>query len=92
MVSKYFIPFGGVHGWLADVTSSKKTGSAGSGYVKSGLVTESYYVAEPDEWRALNAIRSHARAGKDATLATRRSLSRNEITRLGLKPGQVMMA
>lgn len=92
MVSKHFIPFGGVHGWLADVTSSKKTGSAGSGYVKSGLVTESYYVAVPDEWRALNAIRSHARAGKDATLATRRSLSRNEITRLGLKPGQVMMA
>jgi uncharacterized protein with LGFP repeats len=92
MVSKQFVPFGGVHGWLADVTASKKTGSGKSGYVKSGLVTESYYVAEPDEWRALNAIRSHARAGKDATLTPRRSLSRNEITRLGLKPGQVMMA
>lgn len=92
MVSKQFVPFGGVHGWLADVTASRKMGTAKSGYVKSALVTESYYVAEPDERRALAAIRAHAAAGKEATLTCRRSLSRNEITRLGFKPGQVRMA
>lgn len=92
MVSKQFVPFGGVHGWLADMTTSKKMGNATSGYVKSAIVTESYYVAEPDERRALTAIRLHANAGKGAVLTSRRSLSRNEITRLGLKPGQVRMA
>jgi hypothetical protein len=91
MVSKQFVPFGGVHGWVADMTVSRKMGNAKSGLVKSAVVTESYYVAEPDERRALIAIRSHAQVGKDATLTPRRSLSRNEITRLGLKPGQVRM-
>jgi hypothetical protein len=89
MVSKQHVPFGGVYGWLADLTVTRKTAVAKGGYSKSTLTTESYYVSEPDERRALLAIRAHAAAGKDATLTTRRSLSRNEIARLGLKPGQV---
>ncbi len=89
MVSKQFVPFGGVHGWLAEITLSRK--SSKPGFVKSGLVTESYYVAEPNEYTALSAIRSHTDAGTDAILTSRRSLSRNEVMRLGLKPGQVKM-
>ncbi len=38
------------------------------------------------------AVRAHAAADKDATLIARRSLSRKEIERLGLKPGQVKAA
>lgn len=87
MVSKLFVPFGGVHGWLAEITLSRK--SPKPGQVKYGVVTESYYVAEPNEGRALSALRSHTAAGSDATLTSRRSLSRNEVMRLGLKPGQV---
>jgi hypothetical protein len=89
MISKQLVPFGGVYGWLADLTVTRNTASAKGGYSKSTLMTESYYVAEPDVRRALLAIRAHAVAGKDATLTTRRSLSRKEIARLGLKPGQV---
>ncbi|MFA5901911.1 MAG: hypothetical protein WC829_22675 [Hyphomicrobium sp.] len=92
MISKQSVPFGGVFGWLADLTVSRKMGNAKSGPVKSILVTESYYAAEPNERKALMAIRAHAEAGKDATLTPRRSLSRNEVTRLGLKPGQVKSA
>jgi hypothetical protein len=92
MVSKQFVPFGGVQGWLADVTASRKMGTAKSAFVKSELVTQSYYVAEPNERSALAAIRTHVAAGRDAILTSRRSLSRNEIARLGLKPGQVRMA
>jgi hypothetical protein len=89
MISKQLVPFGGVYGWLADLTVTRKSASAKGGCSKSTLVTESYYISEPDERRALLAIRAHADAGKDATLRTRRSLSRNEIARLGLRPGQV---
>ncbi len=49
-------------------------------------------MAEPDEWRAMNAIRIHADASKDAELTVVRSLSRKEVERLGLKPGQVKAA
>jgi hypothetical protein len=60
--------------------------------VKTVFVVESYYVAEPDERRAMTAIRAHAEAGKDAPLTARRSLSRKEIDGLGLRPGQVKAA
>ena len=49
-------------------------------------------VAEPDEGRAMNAIRIHADVGKDAELTVVRSLSRKEVERLGLKRGQVKAA
>lgn len=92
MISKSFVPFGGVHGWLADLTVSRRVGAAKAGFVKTVFVVESYYVAEPDERRAMTAIRAHAEAGKEASLIARRSLSRNEIGSLGLKPGQVRSA
>jgi hypothetical protein len=92
MINKSFVPFGGVHGWLADVSVSRKVGADKTGYVKSVLVTESYYVAEPDERRAMSAVRAHTDAGKHAPLTARRSLSRKEIEGLGLKPGQVRRA
>jgi hypothetical protein len=92
MISKSFVPFGGVHGWLADLTVSRRVGAAKAGFVKTVFVIESYYVAEPDERRAMTAIRAHAEAGKEAALTARRSLSRREIDGLGLKPGQVKAA
>lgn len=92
MVSKVFVPFGGVQGWLADLTVSRKTGHAKSGSAKTVSMVESYYVAEPNERRAMSAIRAHAEVGKDDTLIARRALSRNELGSLGLKPGQVKPA
>ncbi len=92
MIRKEFVPFGGVYGWLADLTVSRRVGAAKAKFVKTVFVIESYYVAEPDERRAMAAIRAHAEAGKDADLRMRRSLSRKEIGGLGLTPGQVKAA
>ncbi len=90
MISKQLVPFGGVFGWLADLTVSRKTGS--SQYVRSSVVTESYVVAEPEQRRGMNAIRAFAKVDQNAPITARRSLSRNEIGMLGLKPGQVRAA
>lgn len=60
--------------------------------MRSELVVESYYVAEANQGRAMRAVRAHAAADKDATLIARRSLSRKEIERLKLIPGQVKAA
>ena len=86
------VPFGGAHGWLADLTVSRRVAAARTGFVRSEMVVESYYVAESDQCRAMRAVRAHAAADKDAALIARRSLSRKEIERLGLKPGQVKVA
>jgi hypothetical protein len=82
MVSKAFVPFGGVYGWLADLAVP----------TKSGPRTQSFYVAEPDERRAMTAIRVHAKLNKDAILTPRRGLTRKEIAVLGMKHGQVKAA
>jgi len=73
------VPFGGVYGWLGDLTSQKAE-------------HQSYYVAEPAMHRAMTAIRAHAGVSKDAIVTLRRALSKQEVTRLGLKPGQVKAA
>ena len=86
------VPFGGTYGWLADLSVSRRVAAARTGFVRSELVVESYYVAEPNQGRAMRAVRAHAAADKDASLIARRSLSRKEIERLGLKPGQVKAA
>jgi hypothetical protein len=85
MVSKNFVPFGGVHGWIVDLIVISKSGQA----KKSGAATESYYVAEPNERRALVAMQAHVAASRNATLTLRRPLSRQEIAGLQLKRGQV---
>lgn len=85
MVTKDFVPFGGVHGWLVDLTVQTKSGQA----KKSVLATTSYYVAEPNERRALVAIQIHIEVSSNATLTLRRPLSWQEIASLRLKPGQV---
>jgi hypothetical protein len=92
LASRSLVPFGGAYGWVGDLTVSRRVGQAKSNFVKASLVIESYYVAEPDERRAMIAIRTHADAGKDAELTVVRSLSRKEVERLGLKPGQVKVA
>ena len=51
------VPFGGVYGWLGDLTSQKAE-------------HQSYYVAEPAMHRAMTAIRAHA--SKDAIVTLRR--------------------
>jgi len=89
MISKYFVPFGGVRGWLADLTLPAKGGRA---MPKTGHLTASYYAAEPDERRARAAIRAHAGVGKDANLELRRALSRRELAILRMSPGQVRSA
>ena len=76
MISK--VPFGGVYGWLGDLT------------IHAGH--QSYYVAEPAMHRAMTAIRAHAGVNKDAIVTLRRALSKQEVTTLGLKPGQVKAA
>lgn len=86
MISKEFVPFGGVQGWLADLALPDKGGRA------KPPRTESYYAAEPDERRARAAIRAHAGVGKDAILVLRRALSRRELTTLGMSPSQVRSA
>lgn len=85
MVTKIFVPFGGVHGWVVDLTVISKSGPG----KKSGAATESYYVAEPNERRALAAIQAHVAVSTNATITLRRPLSRQEIAGLRLKPGQV---
>jgi hypothetical protein len=90
MISKQSVPFGGVFGWLADLTVTRKTGSIQ--YVRSSVVTESYFVAEPEQRRGLNAIRAFAKVDQNVPIIARRSRSRNEIGMLGLKPGQVRRA
>jgi hypothetical protein len=87
MISKEFVPFGGVRGWIADLTVANKAGSRRS---KPTHVIESYYAAEPNERYAMAAIRHYAKASKDAVLVARQALSRREIVRLGMRPGQVM--
>jgi hypothetical protein len=84
MSNKAFVPFGGVHGWLADLTVPAKKRAVSS--------IQSYYAAEPDEWRALAAIRIHADISNDAELVPRRALSVREVQSLGLKRGQVRAA
>ncbi len=86
------VPFGGAYGWVADLTVSRRVAAARTGFVRSELVVESYYVAEANQGRAMRAVRAHAAADKDATLIARRSLSRKEIERLGLIAGQVKAA
>jgi hypothetical protein len=86
MSNKTSVPFGGVCGWLADLTVPAKQRS------RSGCGIQSYYVAEPDERRALAAIRIHAEVSNEVPLASRRALSMREVQHLGLKPGQVVAA
>lgn len=85
MVSKDFVPFGGVHGWVVDLTVSSKSGHAN----EWKLATASYYVAEPNGRRALVAMQAQVAPSANATLTLRRPLSRREIVGLRLKPGQV---
>ena len=89
MISKEFVPFGGIRGWLADLTVPNKAGSRKSTPTR---VPESYYAAEPDERCAMAAIRDYAKAGRDAILVPRQALSRREIVRLGMKSGDVKAA
>jgi hypothetical protein len=89
MISKEFVPFGGIGGWVADLTLPNKTARGKS---KPAHVTQSYYAAEPDERRAMAAIRDYAKAGRDAVLVPRHALSRREVVRLGMRLGQVKAA
>jgi hypothetical protein len=84
MPDKAFVPFGGVCGWLADLTIPE--------FQKPEHPTKSYYVAEPVMHRAMLAIRAHAKAKEDAIVTLRRALSKGEIARLKLKPGEVKPA
>ena len=77
MTDKASVPFGGVQGWLADLT------------IQARQATKSYYVAEPEMHRAMAAIRVHAKVKEDAIVTLRRALSKGEITALKLKPGEV---
>ena len=79
MADKASVPFGGVQGWLADLTNP----------LKAEHPTTSYYVAEPAMHRAMAAIRVHAGVNKDAIVTLRRALSKAEIVGLNLKPGEV---
>ena len=81
MTDKASVPFGGVQGWLADLSIP---------YPEKGeRPTKSYYVAEPAMHRAMTAIRIHANAKEDAIVTLRRALSKGEITGLKMKPGEV---
>ena len=86
MSNKAFVPFGGVHGWLADLTvpANKRA--------RTDPATKSYYVAVADQRGALAAIRIHAGVQEGAELVARRGLSRQEVQRLKIKPGQVLDA
>jgi hypothetical protein len=86
MINSSFVPFGGVCGWLADLTLSAKQ------WPQAPSSVASYYVAEPDLHRALAAIRTHAQVTKNAELVPRRALSKREVQRLGLTRGQVIAA
>jgi hypothetical protein len=92
MVRKDVVPFGGIHGWLADLTVPKKDRRVTTRFPRERSVIESYYVAEADKHQAMTAIRVHADVGTDALLVARRSLSRRDVDGLRLKPGQVKLA
>ncbi len=84
MTNKAFVPFGGVEGWLVDLTLP---------HAKKGeQPTQSYYVAEPAMHRAMAAVRAHAKLKEDAIVTLRRALSKGEIAGLKLKPGEVKPA
>ena len=82
MTDKASVPFGGVCGWLADLTNTQKAEHP----------TSSFYVAEPEMHRAMMAIRAHAKVKEDAIVTLRRALSKGEIIGLKLKPGEVKPA
>jgi hypothetical protein len=88
MINRRFIPFGGVWGWLADVTLSDPTHRRRN----LGRGTQSYFAAEPAEYRALAAIRTHTSAGADTSVVLRRAMSRREVALLNMRPGEVRTA
>jgi hypothetical protein len=81
MTDKASVPFGGVQGWLAELTVPHPEKGEPRSY--------SYYVAEPSVPRAMSAIRAHAKVKEDAVVTLRRALSKGEIVALKLKPGEV---
>jgi hypothetical protein len=85
-MSNNIVPFGGIYGWLAELTVAANKRS------RTGFSILSYYVAEANKQRALAAIRVHAGAKDDAPLVARRALSVGELHRLGMKPGDVLCA
>ena len=84
MTDKASVPFGGIQGWLADLTIPQPQ--------KGEQPTKSYYVAEPEMHRAMAAIRAHAKVKEGAIVTLRRALSKGETTGLKLKPGEVKPA
>jgi hypothetical protein len=84
MTDKASVPFGGVCGWLGELTTPQAQ--------KGERATHSYYVAESSMHRAMSAIRAHAKAKEDAIVTLRRALSKGEIVALKLKPGGVKPA
>ena len=84
MTDKAFVPFGGVCGWLADLTIPHAQ--------TTEPLTKSYYVAEPAMHRAMTAIRAHAKVKQEAIVTLRRALSKGEVAGLKLKPGEVKPA
>ncbi len=84
MIDKASVPFGGVHGWLAELTVPHAR--------KGEQPTQSYYVAEPAMHRAMAAVRAHAKLKEDTIVTLRRALSKGEIVGLKLKPGEVKPA
>jgi hypothetical protein len=84
MTDKASVPFGGVQGWLAELTVPHPE--------KGEQPIRSYYVAEPSVARAMSAIRAHAKVKEDVIVTLRRALSKGEIIGLKLKPGQVKPA
>ena len=85
MIVKEHVPFGGVQGWIADLTLPK-------GGRAQSKASSSYYSAEPNERLAMAAIRAFAGLSKDAILIPRRALSRRDLATLGMTPGQVKAA
>ena len=59
MSNKEFVPFGGIHGWLADLTVPAKQRS------RAASAIQSYYVAEPDERRALESASQRSESDND---------------------------
>ena len=84
MTDKASVPFGGVQGWLAELTVPHPE--------KGQQPIQSYYVAEPTMHRAVSAVRAYAKLKEDTIVTLRRALSKGEITGRTLKPGQVKPA
>ena len=84
MTDKAPVPFGGVQGWLAELTVPHPQ--------KGEQPTQSYYVAEPAMHRAMSAVRAYAKLKEDAIVTLRRALSKGEIAGFKLKPGEVKPA